>query len=240
MMHERLESQTFNGHRLATVFHDTGATDVVVFCHGFRGVKTGPSRFFVRAARRLAQSRISSLRFDQYGSGDSEGEFEDAGFDDWIATTKAIVMHYTASGYRVALWGQSMGGAAAIGVAAEVPGIVAVVAWVPDANVEPFAPSPTGFIEEGGQIVREGYWREAHDARIADRLGNLDMPVYLVFGTADEFVDERNRRALIERARPQHRIDVFEGMVHSAWDAAQADEIIGRSVDFVADSLRLS
>src|SRR4051794_39703012 len=89
-MNERVAFQTVNGHRLATYFHDAGSENVVVFCHGFRGSSLGPNRLFIRAARRLEMAAISSLRFDQYGCGNSEGELEDASFDDWVATAAEI------------------------------------------------------------------------------------------------------------------------------------------------------
>ncbi|MEX2245658.1 MAG: alpha/beta fold hydrolase [Dehalococcoidia bacterium] len=233
---EHIELRDFNGHRIATAFHDAGGRNLVVFCHGFKGVKTGPSRYFVRAARVLAERGISSLRFDQYGSGDSEGEFEDSSFIDWIATARAIVEHHMGAGYRVALFGQSMGGSAAIAVAADVPGVTALVAWSPGANFEPFVPSATGFQEEDGQIVRDGYWREAHEARIAEKFAVMTMPAYIVVGTADHLGGESNRRALIDRAKPQHQVHVIEGLAHSAWPAAQAKAIIEASCGLLVEA----
>lgn len=233
---ERIASATFNGHRLATVFHDAGGREFVVFCHGFQSQKTGPSRFFVRAARTLAAQGISSLRFDQYGCGDSPGDSTESSFGDWVATTRAIAEHYLAAGHRVALFGQSMGGSAAIAAASDLPRLTALVAWVPDANVEPFVATAEEFLEESSQLVRPSYWREACDARVAERFERVDMPAYLVFGTADWFVNEENRRALIERAKPQHKVDVFEGYVHSAWTYEQATDIIQRSCGFLVDA----
>lgn len=233
---EELSVRVFNGHRLATAYHDAGGAKLVVFCHGFHGQKSGDSRRFVMAARTLAEQGISSLRFDQYGCGDSEGDFKDVSFDDWVATTRAIVGEYLAAGMRVALFGQSMGACTALCVAAERSDVTAVVAWVPGAGVDPFVPSPGGFSEEAGQIVPDRYWQEVQVARIADRYGRVTAPAYLVFGTADHYVNEVNRRALIERAQPHHRIDVFEGYAHSAWTYAQSREILERSCRFLVDA----
>lgn len=236
---EHVGSATFNGRQLATVFHDAGGRDIVVFCHGFQGQKTGPSRFFVRAARMLAARCTSSMRFDQYGCGDSPGDSTESSFAEWVATTRAVAEHYFADGYRVALFGQSMGASAVIAAAADLPRLTALVAWVPDANVEPFVLPAEEFLEESSQLVRPQYWREAHEARVAACLERIDMPAYLVFGTADAFVNEENRRALIERAKPQHRVDVFEGYVHSAWTYDQATDIIDRSCGFLVDAFAL-
>ncbi len=233
---ERLSMETFNGHRLATAFNDAGGRKLVVFCHGFHGQKSGDSRRFVIAARTLAELGISSLRFDQYGCGDSEGDFRDVSFDDWVATTRAIVAQHTADGTRLALFGQSMGACTALCVAADLPELVAVVAWVPGAPTEPFVPSPGGFSEEAGQIVPDRFWREVHEADIAAKFARVAPPAYLVFGTADLYVTEASRRALIDRAQPQHRIDVFKGYAHSAWSHAQSTEIVDRSCRFLVDA----
>jgi len=237
MIDERLAMITVNGHRLAAAVHDAGGSDIVLFCHGFGGTKTGPHRFFVRAARVLSRAGISALRFDQYGCGDSEGEFIDSSFDDWVATTTALARRYLEDGFRVVLFGQSMGGATVIVTAAVVPAISAVVAWVPDPNVGPFGPSPGGFSEEGGQLIGDGFWREAHGARVADRFRDVAAPAYLVFGTDDELVSTENREALISRAKASDRIDVFDGYLHSAWSYDQATEVIERSCAFILAAL---
>lgn len=208
----------------------------MIFCHGFRGEKTGPNRTFVRAARRLAASGISSLRFDQYGSGDSEGDFLESRFTEWVATISALALQQIGQGKRVALFGQSMGASAAICAAASLP-VAAVVAWVPDANIDEFTPGPQGFMEEGGQRVGNAFWQEAHDADVPHAFAAVAAPCYLVFGTADEYVSTENREALVRVAKPADRIDIFDGYPHSAWTAEQADDIIRRSVDFLVAEL---
>jgi alpha-beta hydrolase superfamily lysophospholipase len=232
-MMEQLQSEIYNGHRIASAFHDAGGRDVVVFCHGYRGTSVGPNRFFVRAARKLLKSQISSLRFDQYGSGNSDGDFHESSFIDWMATTKAIVSEFQQRGYRVGLFGQSMGGAAAIGVASDVPNLTALVAWVPDPNVDTFQSPPDGIVEESGQIVRAAYWQEAHDADIATRLRFVAAPTYIVQCGADDFVDKHNRDALVEQRQSNHQIEFFDGYSHSSWTYAQSEEIIEKSVDFL-------
>ncbi len=234
---ERISSITVGGRTLACVTHDAGSDATVIFCHGFRGEKIGPNRTFVTAARALALSGISSLRFDQYGSGDSEGEFVDSRFDDWIDAVRTIAQSELDRGRRVALFGQSMGGSAVICAAAEVD-VQAVVAWVPDANTDAFVPGPDGFFEEGGQRVGNEFWVQAHSADVPGKLRAVAAPCYLVFGTDDEYVSTDNREALIAACKPDDLVDVFDGYPHSAWTFEQASDIIGRSTDFIARRLR--
>jgi len=155
---EQLQFATYNNHKLATVFHDGGGKKIVIFCHGFWGSLVGPGRHFVRAARQLAQQGVSSLRFDQYGSGNSEGDFKDSSFGDWVSTIKAVAESYIVQGYQVALFSQSMGGTAAIVAASKVPDLTSSVVWVPDPKINPPNPDPSGYDEGAGQIVQSSYW----------------------------------------------------------------------------------
>lgn len=234
---ETTETRQINGHNIACANVDAGSKTIVIFCHGFRSSTIGPNRFFVRASRLLAEHSISSVRFDQYGSGNSEGDFVDSSFDDWMETTKVLAEEYLAKGYRVALFGQSMGGATVIGVGASLPKLSAIVSWVPDPNVEDFIPSESGIFEEGGQNVQCDFWQEAHDARIAEKLASVKAPTYIVQCSDDEFVSEENHKAIEDNARPHHTVEMFKGRKHSSWSYDDATDIIQKSVDFIVKAI---
>lgn len=231
---ETVELREYNGHELAAVFHDAGSKKVVVFCHGYRGSMIGPSRLFVTAARRLAEKGVSSLRFDQYGSGNSEGDFYDSSFDDWVATVEAVARSYITQGYKAALFGQSMGGAAVIAVAARIPELVGTVAWVPDPNIETDTGLEGEFVEESGQRVRTAYWREAHNAKVAEKLRDIKAPMYIVQCSEDQYVSVENQTAIIANSRRgYHRVEMYAGLPHSGWSYDEAEVILGKSIDFL-------
>jgi uncharacterized protein len=230
---EIIESRSINSHNIATVFHDANSQKVVIFCHGYRAISIGPNRFIVLVARKLAEAGISSLRFDQYGSGNSEGDFFDSSFIDWVKTTNELVKDYLSQGFQVALLGQSMGGATVIDVASQVDGLAAVVAWVPDPNVEEFVWPDSGVIEENGQTVKATYWQEAHDETIANKLTKVRVPTYIVQCSEDEYVSDENRHAITQNLQPNHKEITFEGYKHSNWTYAQAEPVIRQTVDFL-------
>lgn len=235
---ESTQIRQYNGHSIATALHDTGSNDIVIFCHGYRSSTIGPNRFFVRAARKLAEHNISSLRFDQYGSGNSEGDFINSSFTDWVTTTKFIAQDYLGKGYRVALFGQSMGGSTVIMVASELPELLSMIAWVPDASADEFIAPKSGVIEESGQIVQASFWQEAHNAKVGESLIRVKAPSYIVQCSADEYVNEMNRAILIRNAQPNHTVDGFEGYSHSSWTFEQSEDIIDKSVDFLVRSFK--
>ena len=226
-----------NGHRIAATLHDAGGKSIVIFCHGYRGDSTGPSRLFVTAARRLSDDGISSLRIDQFGSGNSDGDFKDSSFQDWIETTQYLAKKYIEDGYIVGLFGQSMGAATVIAAASRVEKISAVVAWVPDPSVDKFTPPKNGFIEEGGQMVQAKYWQEAHDERVAEKLRNVVAPCYIVQASNDEYVSPENHKAIVDNAGPHHVVEMFENYTHSSWSYSQAQEIVRRSCVFLQKNL---
>lgn len=230
---DRLAYIDVGGRSIAAVFHPGDSKKIVIFCHGFRSSKIGPNRFFVRLARRLQQHGIASRRFDQHGSGDSEGDFVESSFDDWIATTKALVQRQRDEGYQVALIGQSMGGATVLAVAGDLGGdVVSIVAWVPDPSVN--APSISGDVdEEGGQRVRSRYWHEAHAADIVGRFTRITAPTLVHFATNDEYVSEENVQAIISGRSDHHRIEILSDWTHSGWSYDQATQVIEESTDFL-------
>ena len=104
----------------------------VVLAHGFSGTM---DRLF-RHAERFAAGGIAALVFDYRGFGESGGEprqvvdlpSQQADLRTAIAWARR---RHDLDPDRVALWGNSLGGAHAISVAADDPGIAAVVAQIP-------------------------------------------------------------------------------------------------------------
>lgn len=232
---ERLQYHEVDGRQIAATHHVVDEKRIVIFCHGFRGEKLGPNRFFVRLARRLQTAGIGSLRFDQYGSGDSEGDFFDSSFADWVRTTVTLARGFRQDGYQVALLGQSMGGTAVLIAAAELDSALSsVVAWMPDPSID--APDVQGeFDEEGGQRVRWRYWSEAHAANAPARFREIVAPTLVFFATDDVYVSAENRDALTRVQQPHQHIELLEDYTHSSWTYDQAELVIAQTSDFLAE-----
>lgn len=112
---------------------------MVVFAHGFLGTKSAPHRLFIKMARKLANHGIASLRFDYFGSGDSEGEFADATISSEVADLADALNfvtklnHYTVT--EVGIIGYSLGGCIASLVLSNSPiSISSTVMWAPVSN----------------------------------------------------------------------------------------------------------
>lgn len=92
----------------------------VVFFHGFTGDRMESHWLFVKCARALAGAGIASLRFDFYGSGESEGEFREVTLQGEISDALAAVdffrRQHGLDAKRLGLLGLSMGGTIAASI----------------------------------------------------------------------------------------------------------------------------
>jgi len=104
----------------------------VVFLHGFTADRMESHWIFVKCARALAKSGIASLRFDFYGSGESDGEFRDVTLQGEVSDALAAVSFFrrakAVDPKRVGLLGLSLGGAIAATIAGRVKAD-ALVLW---------------------------------------------------------------------------------------------------------------
>ena len=230
-----------SGARLAHVLHDAGAgSPIVVMAHGFKSTKIGPSRYFVPLARKLADRGISTYRFDQAGSGDSEGLFDDSSFTGWVAAITEIASTFASSERPVALLGQSMGGSATMTATPALDGLLRCVAlWSPGPMLDRLerVEFDGDWMEEDGQRVNANFWRDAAAIDFLRDYAALDVPAYIVFGTADDLILEREMRAVESAARPGDTVRVIEGMPHSAWPYPLREEIIDETAAFLARHL---
>jgi esterase/lipase len=225
-----------NKKKITSVINDTGSKNIVIFCHGFRGSKIGPNRFFVKVARELEKQNISSFRFDQHGSGDSEGDFIDSRFDDWVKTTEEIANDYLSKGYKVSLFGQSMGGSAVLVTASHLGNkLQYVVAWVPDPSVDTLKISGE-YMEEVGQRVGWDFWKQAHQVNIVDCFKKITVPTYIVFCDNDEYVSIENQQALISIVQPHQKIEILKNHTHSSWTYDQTSKIIQNTIQFLVSN----
>jgi pimeloyl-ACP methyl ester carboxylesterase len=229
------------GRRVAYVRHDVSQEPgaLVVMAHGFKSTKIGPSRYFVPLARTLAARGVSTFRFDQPGSGDSDGDFDDSSFVTWTRTIEQFVRTFDDEGCRVALLGQSMGGTAAMAATAALGGRLRCLAlWSPGPMLGA-APDvdADAWMEEDGQRVRAAFWQEAAAVDFLGCFARLDVPAYAVFGTADDLIAEVEMRRVEAAAKPGDRVRVIEGLAHSAWPYERRTEIIRETADFLVANL---
>ncbi|MDO4283777.1 MAG: alpha/beta fold hydrolase [Eubacteriales bacterium] len=114
----QVQMQNRAGHTLRGIVTlpetDCDPVPFVVLLHGFSGSCSGYKSMYTHLARSLARRGIGSARFDFYGNGESDGEFEDMTFDGLYSDAEDLCAWAAwqpyADAQRIFLAGQSMGG----------------------------------------------------------------------------------------------------------------------------------
>jgi alpha-beta hydrolase superfamily lysophospholipase len=232
---EELRYIELAGHRVAAARHQAAEHNhqIVVMAHGFKSSKIGPSRYFVDLARALAERGIATFRFDQPGSGDSEGSFEDSSFNTWVETIEHAVRMLEDEGSRVALLGQSMGGRAALAAATRWGDFIAGLAlWSPAPLLAvDYSAGEGDWAEEEGQRVRWEFWQEAAAVDFLDLYSRLAVPAYIIYGTSDAMISVEEMQTVANARREGDQIRIIEGLPHSAWPTPQREEILRETAD---------
>lgn len=174
---------------------------VVVNVHGFTGNKSGFKNMHVQTARYLAAEGIASVRFDLYGNGESDGEFEDMRFtgclndiEDIFAWTKEQPW---AKEDALVLAGQSMGGYLASCAAPKLKPD-ALVLMCPGGGMwygaleraEMFESKGIFEADVGGLKFATAFNRDLHQYEPFSSAQGYHGPVLLLRGTKDELVNE--------------------------------------------------
>lgn len=191
---------------------DGPATAYAIFAHCFTCTKA--SLAAARVARELTRLGLGVLRFDFTGLGQSGGDFADSSFSGSIADVRAAAAAMEAAGRAPSLLvGHSLGGAAVLAAAAELPAVRAVVtigAPFDVAHVEHLFTNLETLIEQGEAEVRiggrpfrmrSGFIADLRKHDQAERIRNLRRPLLILHSPQDATVSIDNAGAIFQAAR---------------------------------------
>ncbi len=176
----------------------------LMMLHGFTGTRVENDRLFVQAARHFADAGLAVLRFDFYGSGESDGDFEEMTIRTELADAAAALDWLTGQpgidAGRIGVLGLSMGGAVAALLAGQDPRVRALVLWnavglpavhfsdIPDHGPE------AGIV--GGLRVGPDFLPEFYATDVVGALRGYAGPGLVVQGGADPVIEQREAEAL--------------------------------------------
>lgn len=132
-MQEKIYFENEKGLKLCGVLsNSTGDAQkpITILCHGFPSSKDSNTNLALEKA--LNEDGVSTLRFDFFGQGESEGNFEDITISECVEDIFSAVKYLKSLGYaKIALVGSSSGGGASIMAAAKLPDLFALVLKAP-------------------------------------------------------------------------------------------------------------
>lgn len=215
---------------------DVSQKKIVIMSHGFRSSSIGPARTFVNFEKMLLNKGFSVLRFDQPNSGNSEGDFIDSSFKEWVDTTTYFAKKYIDKGYKICLLGQSMGATVTMATLSrdEIKNkIPCVILWVPDPE-STFDKNPNDINEEEGQKYKELFWKETCETNFFKGLKEYTGGIHLVYGEIDKYVNEELRNETIKQVQEKGQpVMILKGQDHSPWEYDICSEVYNEELKFL-------
>lgn len=237
-MNTKVGFEKINNKKIFQIFTepDVSKKKIVIMSHGFRGSSIGPARTFVNFEKLLLEKGYSVLRFDQPNCGNSEGEFIDSSFKEWVDTTTYFTKKYLDLGYKVCLLGQSMGATTTIAVTSrnEVKDkIPCIILWVPDPE-SAFDKDPNKINEEEGQKYKELFWKEAFETNFFKNLKEYEGGIHLVYGENDKYVSQELRDETVKEVKEKNQsVMILKGQGHSPWEYDICNEVYAQELNFL-------
>ena len=196
-----------------------------------------------RIAADLARAGIAVLRFDFTGLGSSEGEFASTNFssnvEDLLAAADWLRENHAAPALLI---GHSLGGAAMLAVAADIPEARAVVTIGAPADTDHVLAnfgSDLATIERDGQAevtlagrrfrIARQFVEDVRGVRLAERIRAMRKPLLILHSPLDETVGIGNATAIFLAARHPKSfvsLDTADHLLTRAEDAAFAASVI--------------
>ena len=238
----------FEGHRknrLSAQLDLPAESDPVayaLFAHCFTCTKNIKSASYI--SRALTTSGIAVLRFDFTGLGESEGEFADTNFssniDDLIAAADFMAAEHTAPGILI---GHSLGGAAVLQAAAELPqsrAVVTIGAPADPGHVMHLLQDKKEVIEKKGaaDVLLEGrkftikkqFLDDLEAVHMADVIRNLKKAILIFHSPVDKIVGIDNAARIFQMARHPKSfvsLDQADHLLMNEADARYVGAMIG-------------
>jgi pimeloyl-ACP methyl ester carboxylesterase len=227
----------FEGRRLAYRLR-AGSSPTLLFLPGYASDMEGAKAVAIDA---YAQRRgLAMLRFDYAGTGSSGGSFADGTLDAWIDEALAMIDQLTEGPLVVV--GSSMGGWIALHLALRRPERVEAVVGIaaaPDFTNWGFTAVQKHELLEQGRIARSNpyggdsqlttrpFWESGESLRLLDGPIDVDCPVRLVHGEADQDVPVAVALQLMDRLRSADvQLNILKGGGHRLSEPREIDAIV--------------
>ncbi|WP_018691762.1 bifunctional alpha/beta hydrolase/OsmC family protein [Algicola sagamiensis] len=252
MKTERLEFTGHDGSTLAARLDLPVGTPAAyaLFAHCFTCSKDIPAAR--RISQRLASLGIAVLRFDFTGLGHSEGEFENTGFSsnmqDLLLAANYLREHHQAPQLLI---GHSLGGAATLAAAGQVPEAKAVITIGSPAEpehvthnfgqqLESIYTDGQADVQLGGRkfTIKREFLEDIAQVNLEERVGSLKKALLVLHAPLDETVELDNAARIFKMAKhPKSFItlDDADHLLTKAEDADYAAELIATWVQRYID-----
>ncbi len=253
-MEKYIEVEIKNGEKIRGVFHipEKRPFPAVIMAHGFTGNRMEKHFIFVKTARKLCENNIGCLRFDFYGSGESDGNFENMTFSSECRDLK-LVYNYICNypdvdKNNIFLLGLSMGGAVVSVTAGELDFVKGIILWNPACNMkeillrEEYKPvfdfvKQTGFADIGGLKISKEFIDEIMSIDILALSKNYKGNVLLIVGEEDTTVPPEYSLKYKE-IFPDAEVKIIKEADHTFNNLAHENEVIETTLKWIFNQIK--
>ncbi len=212
---EKLTFLNQQGQQLAALLEspETKPIAYALFAHCFTCSKDIAAAS--RVSRALAARGVAVVRFDFTGLGNSEGDFANTNFSSNVADLICAVDHMRDTLKAPAiLIGHSLGGAAVLSAAGDVPEIRAVVtigapadpghvSHLFEANIDEIEEKGHAVVNLSGRTftISKQFLDDIAKQRLSERISTMQKALLIFHAPADDIVDIDSARRIFEAAR---------------------------------------
>lgn len=225
-----------------------GPFPTIVFLHGFTVWKTGPQRLYEEFVREAVREGFCVVRFDFYGTGESDGEFYEMTIGSEMSETEAIYewtkQQPYVDGANLFLGGHSMG---ALIMALEAPKLQPKAAFGWATALTMFfqaglrtrtmnGPTKRGWDIDGLELSRE-FMEEAAGMDFLAMSKGYEKPILLIHGSNDADIPVESSYALKAMYGDNCTLDIVDGANHRFLSLEWKKYIYGRTLKFLKEQL---
>src|SRR3989344_5494437 len=197
----------------------------IAIVHGFGGSKEDFN--IIDWCNHLALHGVAALRFDLSGSGESQGNFEDSLFSQWVNDAKIALFQLESfkeiDKTRLGIAGFSLGGSVALIAGAEDKRVKAVAGLSPALEFNPLdvlvkrrlvRARTENRIEMQGFLLKKQFFEDRMDYTPMQAVEKLGKPLLLLVGANDVIVEPETVKKAFERAKQPKLLELIQGADH--------------------------
>jgi len=246
---EKIDIQNRKNKRLSALFHEpTSQTNkIVIITHSFKGDKDYQP-IMREFSERICNDGYAVIRFDCWGSGESDGEFENSSITTQIEDLEDVIKYSRSIGYsEICLIGLSLGTTDSI--MAYDSSIKCMVLWSPVFEHGHLYEDYKDEILKNGFIMRErlltgekvkcgkAMWQEFKDVRPYERLSEIKCPVLAIIGSEDSHISEDKAKRFMAMIPAEIKLEVIQGGDHDFLVEEAKEKAIQFSANFIRHNL---
>lgn len=251
-MEKKISFKNSKGKQLVGIINETGNKDwILVMAHGFSSSKN--TKNFVKLSSMLEQKEISSFRFDFFGHGESEGEFENITISEAVDDILKAIEYVKDLGYKnIGLLGSSFGGISSIMASSKTKDLFFLALKSPvsdywelerlrysEEELEAWKNKGVREYEDDGKLMKLSYsFVEDFDNNDAYTAAEkIKIPTLIVHGSADIDVPHSQSEKLVKYLS-NAKLMTIKDANHRYTNEAHAQEMLDALYDFVISQVK--